>query len=81
MLREIDVMLVSDLVVYNILFVELEKILSEFNPSDPCVTNRIKVGKQHTVILHVDDYMSSHVNPNVNDKLKEWINHNYDKHG
>ena len=31
--------------------------------------------------LHVDNVMSSHVKPKVNDNFKEWINRNYSKHG
>ena len=60
---------------------ELEKIGFGFNPYNPCVDNKIKVGKEHTVILHVDYFMSSHVNPKVNNSFKEYINCNYGKHG
>ena len=59
----------------------LENIGFESNYYDPCVANRIKVDKQHTVILHVDDVIYSNVNPKVNDKFKEWMNLNYGKHG
>ena len=33
------------------------------------------------VIFHVDDAISIHVNPKVNDKLKEHMKHNYGNHG
>ena len=33
------------------------------------------------MIFRVDDAMSSHMNPKVNDKFKERINSNYVKHG
>ena len=59
----------------------MENIVFEFNPYNPCADNKIKVGKEHTVILHVDYFMSSHVNPKVNNSFKEYINCNYGKHG
>ena len=34
-----------------------------FNPCDPCVANRMTNDKQQTVRFHVDDSMSSHVDP------------------
>ena len=33
------------------------------------MANRQVNGKQHTIRYHVDDLMSSHVNPSVNDKF------------
>ena len=33
------------------------------------------------MIFHVDDFITSHVNPKVNDNFKQWTNHNYGKHG
>ena len=41
----------------------------------------IKVDKKDTVRFHVDNVMSNHVKPKVNDKFKEWMNCNYNKHG
>ena len=38
-------------------------------------------GKQHTVMFHVDDLMSSHVDANVNTKFLAWLNALYGKHG
>ena len=80
-LRAIYVMIVAALLFYNNIFGDLENIGFEFNPYDPCVANRIQAGKQQTVRLHVENVMSSHVNPKVNDKFNEWMNHNYYKHG
>ena len=37
--------------------------------------------KQHTVGFHVDDLMSSHVDPAVNDEFYEWLNKQYGEHG
>ena len=45
-----------------------------FNSYDPCVCNRMIDGKQHTVRFHVDDLMSSHMDPKVNDEFLMWLN-------
>ena len=79
-LREIYGMLLAELLFYNKFGGELENIGFELNIYDPCVANRIKVGKKHTVRFHVNDIMSCHVNPKVNDKFKEWMNRNNVKH-
>ena len=34
----------------------------KFNEYDACVTNRTIQGKQHTIVFHVDDVNSIHVN-------------------
>ena len=70
MLREIYGIIVAVLLFYNKLCVDLEKIGFDFNPYNPCVANRIKFDKQHTVILHVNNAMSRHVNPKVDYKFK-----------
>ena len=70
-LRDIYRMNISSPLFYRKFCVDLENIGFEFNPYNPCVSNRIKVGKQHTVRLHVDNVMSIHVNPKVNNKFKE----------
>ena len=44
---------------------------------DPCVCNRNVNNKQHTVRFHVDDLMSSHVDPKVNDDFENWLNEMY----
>jgi hypothetical protein len=44
------------------------------NPYDPCVANRTsKSGKQQTVLWHVDDLMMSHVDPEENTSLLEYL--------
>ena len=60
---------------------ELEKEGFEFNPYDPCVGNRTKNRSQHTIQFHVDDVMSSHINPKVNDNFDEWLQAKYGEHG
>jgi hypothetical protein len=60
---------------------DLEEIGFEFNPYDPCVANREVKKKQHTVKFHVDDLMSSHVDPTVNDQFEVWLNEKYGNYG
>ncbi|CAJ1943939.1 unnamed protein product [Cylindrotheca closterium] len=48
-----------------------------FNPYDPCVANKIVNKKQQTIRFHVDDLVSSHMNPKVNDKFAKWLNMRY----
>ena len=79
-LRAIYGMIVAFLLFYKKFCGDLENIGFEFNPYYPCVSNRIKVGKQHTVRFHVDEVISSHIKPKVNGNLKEWVNLNYVKH-
>ena len=42
---------------------DLEGIGFVFNNYDACIANREKNGSQHTIRFHVDDIMSSHMNP------------------
>ena len=74
-------MLQAALLWYNKFQQELEKEGFEFNPYDPCVGNRMKNGSQHTIRFHVDDVMSSHTNPKVNDVFDEWVQAKYGEHG
>ena len=69
LLRAIYGIILADLLFYKKFCGDLENIVFEFNHFDPCVYNRIKVVKQHTARLYMDDLMSSHVIPKVNDKL------------
>ena len=70
-------MLNASLLWYEKFRKDLESIGFVFNNYDPCVANRMKNGKQNTIRFHVDDVMSSHVDPRVNDKLYEWFNKKY----
>ena len=67
-------MLVAALLWFSVFKKDLEGIGFEFNPYDQCVANRMVNGKQHTVRFHVDDLMSSHVDPKVNDRFLAWLN-------
>jgi hypothetical protein len=65
---------VASLLWYKKFRADLERIGFEFNPYDPCVANRNVNKKQHTVHFHVDDLMSSHMSPKVNDDFEIWLN-------
>ena len=74
-------MLVASLLWYKQFKGDLEKVGFKFNPYDPCVANKMIEGKQCTVRFHVDDLMSSHVNPAVNDEFLIWLNKKYGGYG
>jgi hypothetical protein len=74
-------MLVASLLWYRKFREDLEGLGFKFNPYDPCIANRWVNHKRHTVRFHVDDLMSSHVDPKVNDKFLEWLNKMYGSHG
>ena len=76
-LQAIYGMLISSVLWYNKFRKDLEKVGFEFNPYDPCIANRIVNGKQQTIKFHVDDLMSSHINPKVNNKFLIWLNMMY----
>ena len=60
---------------------DLEGVNFKFNPYDPCVANRMIDGKQHTIRFHVDDLMSSHMDPQVNTNFEKWLNQKYGEFG
>ncbi|CAJ1962818.1 unnamed protein product [Cylindrotheca closterium] len=72
-LRAIYGMLQLSLLFYNQFRSDLEAKGFVFNPYDPCVANKVVNGKQQTIRFHVDDLMSSHMDPKVNDKFAEWL--------
>jgi hypothetical protein len=80
-LRALYGMLVAALLWYRKFREDLESQGFVFNPYDPCVANRWVDHKRHTVRFHVDDLMSSHIDPKVNDKFLVWLNDMYGKHG
>ena len=59
----------------------MESIGFEFNPYDGCIANRTINKKQHAIRFHVDDLMSSHIDPKVNDEFLAWLNKQYGSHG
>ena len=64
-LRAIYGMLQSSLLWYNQFRGDLEAKGFEFNPYDPCIANKMVNGKQQTIRFHVDDLLSSHMDPNA----------------
>ena len=38
-------------------------------------------GEQHTIRYHVDDVLSSHMHPEVNDEFLKWLNKKYGSYG
>ena len=80
-LRPIYGMLQAALIWYKTFRRDLEGEDFVFNPYDPCVANRVREGKQHTIRFHVDDVNSSHINPKVNDEFKDFLQKKYGEHG
>ena len=78
-LRAIYGMLQASLLWYTKLRTDLENYGFEFNPYDPCIANKIVNGKQQTIRFHVDDLMSSHIDPKVNDEFYAWMDNTYGK--
>ena len=79
-LRAIYGMLVASLLFYKKLRGDLEGAGFIFNPYDPCIANRVVNGKQQTIRFHVDDLMSSHMDPKVNDEFYLWMDKMYGKY-
>ena len=79
-LKAIYGMLQAALLWYNKFREELEQEGLEFNPYVPCAGNRTKNGSQHMIRFHVDDVISSHINPKVNDDFEEWLQAKYGEH-
>jgi len=67
-------MLIASLLWYQKFRKDLESIGFKFNLYDSCVTNRVINNKQHTIRFHVDDILSSHVDPGVNDAFLKGLN-------
>jgi len=63
-------MLIAPLLYYRRFVKDIKKIGFVLNPYDPCTANRIVTGLQHTIVWHVDDMKSSHLNKEVNDNFE-----------
>ena len=70
-------MLQSSLLYYKKFVKDIEEIGFKLNPYDPCVANKMVLGKQLTLTWHVDDVKASHVMKQVIDELVEWIKKKY----
>ena len=80
-IRALYGMLEASLLWYKKFRKDLEGIGFVFNPYDPCVANRTVRKRQHTVRFHVDDLLSSHKDPKVNDAFDVWLNKTYGGYG
>ncbi|CAJ1935837.1 unnamed protein product [Cylindrotheca closterium] len=76
-LRAIYGMLEASMLWYKKLRGDMEKHGFIFNPYNGCIANKIVNGKQQTIQFHVDDLLSSHIDPKVNDDFCEWMNQKY----
>ena len=70
-------MLVASVLWYKRLKSDLLTLNFKFNEYDPCIANRQVFGTQHTIRFHVDDILSSHSNPKVNDQFLDELNRLY----
>ena len=53
---------------------DIESIGFRVNPYDAYVANRDVQGTQHTVVWHVDNIKSNHIDPKVNDEFFRMAN-------
>ena len=67
-LLEIYGILEDSLLWYKTFCGDLEEIGFKCNDYNPCVANRLVNKQQHTVRFHVNDVLSSHMDPDVNKK-------------
>ena len=70
-------MLQSSLLFYRKFRKDIEDIGFEVNPYDPCVANRTVSDQQQTVVWHIDDLKSSHMDSKVNDEFRLWLEKTY----
>jgi len=70
-------MLMASLLYYKKFKNDIEEIGFVLNPYDPCVANRNVKGRQHTVVWHVEDLKSSHIDKTVNDDFLGWLEEKY----
>ena len=55
---------------------ELEGVGFKFNGYDPCVANRTSNKSQLTIRFHVDDVLTSFLDPKVNENFGAWADKN-----
>ena len=72
MLKALYGMLIASLLYYKKFRADIATIGFKLNPYDVCVANRNVNDNQHTIVWHIDDVKSSHVDPKVNDTFYEW---------
>ena len=62
-------MLIASILYYKKFHEDIEGIGFHVNPYGPCVANWKVKGNQHTLMWHVDDLKSSHIDPEANNKF------------
>ena len=62
-------MLIASVLWYKKFRADLLELGFQFNDYDPCVANRMVRGNQQTIRFYVDDVLSSHIDPKVNDRF------------
>ena len=77
MLKALYGMLQSAILYYKKFKADIEEIGFKINEYDPCVANRMVNNKQHTIVWHVDDVKSSHIDSRVNDEFLKWLQMKY----
>jgi hypothetical protein len=77
MLKALYGMLVASLLYYKKFRKDIATIGFQINPYDVCVANRQVHNNQHTIVWHVEDVKSSHVDPTVNDEFYNWTESQY----
>ena len=79
-LRALYGMLESAWLWYNKFRKDLEDEGFVFNAYNPCVANKLVGETQMTIKFYVDDLMSSHIDPTVNDDFLKFLNKKYGQH-
>ena len=69
LLKALHGLLKESLLFQKKLFKGLKDIGFKLNTYEPYIANIILYEKQHTIVWHVDDVNSSHVDPKFNDKF------------
>jgi len=71
--------MIASLLYYKKFCKSLTSIGFEFNPYDPCITNKIIDSKQMAICIQVDDCKLSHKSRKTMDGMIEWLKKKYEK--
>ena len=76
-LKALYCLIKSALLFYKKLVKVLKEIVFRLNPYDSCVAKITVNEKQHTIVWHVDDIKSSHVDTKLNVEFILWTRDNH----
>jgi hypothetical protein len=76
-LRAIYGLLIAALLWYKKNKLKLEGLGLIFNLYDPCMASRTVKNNIQTIIFHVNDIKSSHVDKKVNTEFEQWLNNEF----